>query len=232
MEIHIATSKFLMTNCACAHPWQSTRREIVLRGRSQTTLAQWCPFLTTYLLTYSGPGILMENLHTIDISRSTTYLPRLVSVVCERPPKLVPSAHWLFNYLYVFVCTLLVIVVVLANGGWKIPSNRWRRVSFRIEQNYIENVSAWSSKYSFYVSHSVPLQLRVFVYPMDRQFWMILRKTPWKPGGLSKGSLPRKSLMVNSVSQVKGKEKPASEIKTTPKSMAQHLSSSKDPSFS
>ena len=114
----------------------------------------------------------MENLHTIDISRSITYLPRLVSVVCERPPKLVPSAHWLFNYLYVFVCSLLVIVVVLANGGWKIPSNRWRRVSFRIEQNYIENVSACSSKYSFYVSHSVPLQVRVFLYPMDRQFWM------------------------------------------------------------
>ena len=159
MEIHTATSKFLMTNCACAHPWQSTRREIVLRGRSQTTLAQWCPFLTTYLpiylLTYLlwsiGPGILMENPHTTDISRSTTgtYLPRLVSAVCEWPPKLVPSAHWLFNYLYVFVCSLLVIVVVLANGGWKIPSNRWRRVSFRIEQNYIENVSACTSKYSF-----------------------------------------------------------------------------------
>ena len=168
MEIHTATSKFLMTNCACAHPWQSTRREIVLRGRSQTTLAQWCPFLTTYPPTYllwsTGPGILMENPFTIEISRSTTYLPRLVSAVCERPPKLVPSAHWLFNYLYVFVCSLLVIVVVLANGGWKIPSNRWRRVSFRIEQNYIENVSACTSKYSFYVSHSVPLQVRVGIY--------------------------------------------------------------------
>ena len=43
------------------------------------------------------------------------------------------------------------------------------------------------------------------------------------PEGLSKGSLPRTSLMVNSASPVKGKEKPASEIKTTPKSMAQHL---------
>ena len=59
----------------------------------------------------------MKNPHTIDISRSATYLPRLVSAVCERPPKLVPSAHWLFNYLYVFVCSILVIVVVLANGG-------------------------------------------------------------------------------------------------------------------
>ena len=72
-------------------------------------------YLLTYLLWSIGPGILMENLHTI--SRSTTYLPRHVFVVFERPPKLVPSAHWLFNYLYVFVCSLLVIVVVLANGG-------------------------------------------------------------------------------------------------------------------
>ena len=124
------------------------------------------------------------QLNTIDISRSTTYLPRLVSAVCERPPKLVPSAHWLFNYLYVFVCSLLVIVVVLANGGWKIPSNRWRRVSFRIEQNYIENVSACTSKYSFYVSHSVPLQVRVYIYTMDRQWCHRERPLAWKPWGL------------------------------------------------
>ena len=158
MEIHIATSKFLMTTCACAHPWQSTRREIVLRGRSQTTLTKWCPLLTTYLFTsalvYWGGNFQAKSAYHWHFLSS--YLPRLVSVVCERPPKLVPSAHWLFNYLYVFVRILLVIVVVLANGGWKIPSNRWRRVSFRIEQNYIENASACCSEEFIYVSHLVP----------------------------------------------------------------------------
>ena len=62
------------------------------RGRSQTTLTTFCPFLTTYLVYLPVVDICLwrnffilkrENLHTVDISR-TTYLPRLVNVVCER----------------------------------------------------------------------------------------------------------------------------------------------------
>jgi hypothetical protein len=43
---------------------------ILVRGRSQTTLTIFCPFLTT-LLTVLKEFQIGENLHTIDISRDT-----------------------------------------------------------------------------------------------------------------------------------------------------------------
>ena len=63
------------------------------RGRSQATLTTFCPFLTSY----PHPVDVCEwipllklgkiCIFTIEIS-STAYLPRLVNVVCECPPKL------------------------------------------------------------------------------------------------------------------------------------------------
>ena len=52
-------------------------------GRSQTTLTRFWIFLTTYppALTFSMVWTLTKSGHF-----STTYLPRLVNVVCERPP--------------------------------------------------------------------------------------------------------------------------------------------------
>ena len=54
---------------------------IVLRGRSQTTLTRFWLFLTTYppMLTFSMVWTLTKSGHFW-----TTYLPRLVNVVCER----------------------------------------------------------------------------------------------------------------------------------------------------
>ena len=49
-------------------------------GRSQTTLTRSCPLFSTYL---PNP-FWRNNMHTVDIS-STTYLSRLVNVVCECP---------------------------------------------------------------------------------------------------------------------------------------------------
>ena len=57
------------------------------KGHSQTTLTIFFPLLTP---TYHQDDICdvlycyMKNMHTIDIS-SSTYLPRLVNVVCESP---------------------------------------------------------------------------------------------------------------------------------------------------
>ena len=58
-----------------------------LRGRSLTTLTKSGPLLTTYLELTLGRELLYHirgNLHNVDIF-STTYLPRLVNVVKERP---------------------------------------------------------------------------------------------------------------------------------------------------
>ena len=62
-----------------------------LGGRSLTTLTKFYSLLlTSYLLTHGWHWrgnyctVLGGNLHTLDIS-STTYLPRLVNTVCERP---------------------------------------------------------------------------------------------------------------------------------------------------
>ena len=59
------------------------------RGRSQITLKSFWTFLGTYPthienLSWNWINWIMENLHTVDISR-TTYLPRLVNAVCEWP---------------------------------------------------------------------------------------------------------------------------------------------------
>ena len=58
---------------------------IVLRGRSQTTFTRFWLFLTTYppiapMLTFSMAWTLTKSGHFW-----TTYLPRHVNVVCERP---------------------------------------------------------------------------------------------------------------------------------------------------
>jgi len=71
------------------HSIQSKFWVIYCKG-SQTTLAKfWTFFLTTYLVDIGGRKSLIFitrwYLHIVDIS-STTYLPRLVNVVCERPP--------------------------------------------------------------------------------------------------------------------------------------------------
>ena len=55
---------------------------------SLTTLTQFLPLWTTYLppvdICEGIPFCFKENLHNIEIS-STTYLPRLVIIVIERP---------------------------------------------------------------------------------------------------------------------------------------------------
>ena len=54
---------------------------------SKTTLTRFCPFLTTYLLvsTFSMPDISKRRQNVDNGHILTTYLPRLVNVVCERP---------------------------------------------------------------------------------------------------------------------------------------------------
>ena len=68
---------------------QSKPQASILRGRSQTTLIKFCPFLTTYLalvdICGGIPLLLTENQHTVGIC-TTTCLPCLVNVVCEWPP--------------------------------------------------------------------------------------------------------------------------------------------------
>ena len=63
--------------------------DTVVRGHSQTTLTRYWPLLTIYLppvdiFWRNSFTEIRENLHTVDIS-CTTYLPRLVNVVCECP---------------------------------------------------------------------------------------------------------------------------------------------------
>ena len=57
---------------------------VYVKGRSHTTLP-----IISHLLTFVKEfhSEIMENLHTVDIS-STTYLLRLVNIVCERPLRL------------------------------------------------------------------------------------------------------------------------------------------------
>ena len=62
--------------------WYQIKARHCIRGRSQTTLTRFWPFLTTYppVLTLLTVWTLTKSGHF-----TTTYLPRLVNVVCEWP---------------------------------------------------------------------------------------------------------------------------------------------------
>ena len=63
-------------------------RLVKIMGRSLTTLNKFCPLLTTYLHWHCWINfftVTRKNMHVIDISSTTTYLPHLVNIVCERP---------------------------------------------------------------------------------------------------------------------------------------------------
>ena len=70
-----------------SHPSPFPPRFARFRGRSQTTLTRFWVFLTTYppVLTFSMVWKLTKSGHFW-----TTYLPRLVNVVCERPQTPLP----------------------------------------------------------------------------------------------------------------------------------------------
>ena len=62
--------------------WKNLPFDSMIRGRSQTTLIRFSLFLTTYppALTFYMVWTLRKNGHFW-----TTYLPRLVNVVCKQP---------------------------------------------------------------------------------------------------------------------------------------------------
>ena len=85
-----AESEFHITNyrTIVSHRFTGARNRSILfllasvRGRSQTTLTRFWLFLTTY-----PPPLTFSMVWTLTWSGHfwTTYLPRLVNVVCERP---------------------------------------------------------------------------------------------------------------------------------------------------
>ena len=105
------TWQFLfMKKCYLSHLMEKLLKKnlkcyLMVRGHSQTTLTKFCTFLTTmttYRLTprwnfwRSSFTVIKENLHIVDISR-TTYLPCFVNIVCERPLMIFKSrtnTHW------------------------------------------------------------------------------------------------------------------------------------------
>ena len=76
---------------------------IRIRRHSLTMLTRFWPFLTTYLLTpdwhlwRNSFTVMRKNMYTVDIS-STTYLPRLANVVCERPLQMRQYAAFVENW--------------------------------------------------------------------------------------------------------------------------------------
>ena len=95
-DIFFQLSKILQQETAWS--WYCNTGEFVERGRSQTTLTRFCLVLTTY-----SPALTISMVWTLTNSGHfwTTYLPRLVNVDCERPPKLTSKQPYRVTWMTV-----------------------------------------------------------------------------------------------------------------------------------